>query len=386
MIRLFARCWPITTTNMETKKIYPTVITPLETSERKSERVRSVIDDYQSVLSVTSDYMPSVEKQHWRPYDTTVNRLAYNQSHDHGLRVHEVQLAAYEVAQAFKRHPMQHGSSRPNFEGGGNYMRMCSCGLKLLDNDEGYGLKVNLRPYKPEYFKIKASEYHAKEFENALNNDIEIGVSQLHLSDEGDIEAHLTFGREVEVYEPEEVDRSIGVDIGERVLYAATVIDNGEVEGVDIKRGREFRHNRERLKQKRKKMRERSDFNGAKKCRGEHYRYTDHVTHSTSRELVNFAKGYQPAAIVLEDLTNYRKNAKDAIHDWPYADLQRKIVEKATAERIPVKFINPVGTSYTCSSCGHDDTNSRDGADFECSDCGYTVHADVNAAKNIAVL
>lgn len=371
---------------METKKIHPTLIAPLETSERKNERVRSAIEDWQKLLSIAADHMPTIGKNHWRPYDTTVNHIVDNHGHDHGLRKHEANLAGYEVAQAYKRYAQQRGASRPQFDGDGNYMKVDSDALMLLDNDPGYGLKVNLRPWDPEYFKIQASDYHAEKLDYALENDIEPGVSLLQLSDYGSLEAHLTLGREVELYEPEEVGRTIGVDLGERVLYSATVMEDGEVEAVDIKRGREFRHNRERLKKKRKKMMQRGDLQGVKKCREEHYRYTDHVTHAASRKLVNFAAEHQPATIVLEDLTNYRKNAKDAIHDWPYAELQRKTVEKATAERIPVKFVNPKGTSYTCSSCGNDNPDSRDGADFECVGCGYTVHADVNAAKNIAAL
>lgn len=50
-----------------------------------------------------------------------------------------------------------------------------------------------------------------------------------------------------------------------------------------------------------------------------------------------------------------------------------------------VEKINPAFTSQTCSACRHVDPNSRKSqAEFECTACGFTCHADVNAARNIA--
>jgi putative transposase len=50
-----------------------------------------------------------------------------------------------------------------------------------------------------------------------------------------------------------------------------------------------------------------------------------------------------------------------------------------------VEKINPAYTSQTCSGCGHRDPESRESQSrFRCRACGLTVHADVNAARNIA--
>lgn len=57
------------------------------------------------------------------------------------------------------------------------------------------------------------------------------------------------------------------------------------------------------------------------------------------------------------------------------------------ADKAPqrVEKINPAYTSQTCSVCRHVDRNSRESqALFQCTACGYTANADVNAAKNIA--
>ncbi|GAA4519909.1 hypothetical protein GCM10023191_096030 [Actinoallomurus oryzae] len=44
------------------------------------------------------------------------------------------------------------------------------------------------------------------------------------------------------------------------------------------------------------------------------------------------------------------------------------------------------GTPQTCHACGHCAADNRESqAVFRCRACGHTDHADVNAAKNIAV-
>jgi transposase len=51
-----------------------------------------------------------------------------------------------------------------------------------------------------------------------------------------------------------------------------------------------------------------------------------------------------------------------------------------------VERINPAFTSQRCSVCGHVAADSRENqALFVCVACHYTSHADVNAARNIAV-
>ena len=50
-----------------------------------------------------------------------------------------------------------------------------------------------------------------------------------------------------------------------------------------------------------------------------------------------------------------------------------------------VERMNPAYTSQTCSGCGHRDPESRESQSrFRCRACGLQVHADVNAARNIA--
>ncbi len=62
--------------------------------------------------------------------------------------------------------------------------------------------------------------------------------------------------------------------------------------------------------------------------------------------------------------------------------LARRLQDKAPGR---VEKIPPAFTSQRCSECGHVAADSRESqALFRCTACGYTEHADVNAAKNIA--
>jgi putative transposase len=62
--------------------------------------------------------------------------------------------------------------------------------------------------------------------------------------------------------------------------------------------------------------------------------------------------------------------------------LARRLQDKAPGR---VEKVNPAFTSQRCSACGHVAAESRKSqALFRCTACGYSDHADVNAAKNIA--
>jgi putative transposase len=62
--------------------------------------------------------------------------------------------------------------------------------------------------------------------------------------------------------------------------------------------------------------------------------------------------------------------------------LVRRLEDKAPGR---VEKVHPAYTSQLCSACGHIAAGSRESqALFRCVACGYTLNADVNAARNIA--
>ncbi len=62
--------------------------------------------------------------------------------------------------------------------------------------------------------------------------------------------------------------------------------------------------------------------------------------------------------------------------------LQRMVERRARKRGIPVIYVNPAYTSTRCCRCGEFGRRFR--KRFECPHCGFVLHADVNAAFNIA--
>jgi transposase len=61
------------------------------------------------------------------------------------------------------------------------------------------------------------------------------------------------------------------------------------------------------------------------------------------------------------------------------------IAYKARMAGVRVVCIDPAYTSQTCSRCGHcEKANRKSQARFLCRSCGFSAHADANAACNIA--
>ncbi|MCW2947053.1 MAG: Mobile element protein, partial [Actinoallomurus sp.] len=72
-----------------------------------------------------------------------------------------------------------------------------------------------------------------------------------------------------------------------------------------------------------------------------------------------------------------------SIHAAGWGRLVTRLEDKAAGR---VEKVDPAYTSQTCNPCGHRDAKNRQSqAVFRCRACGHVDHADVNAAKNIAV-
>ena len=113
------------------------------------------------------------------------------------------------------------------------------------------------------------------------------------------------------------------------------------------------------------------------------------VNHCISKTLVAAAKGTE-RGIALEDLqdirtrTRFRKPQRAKMAGWAFAQLRGFVEYKAQLAGIPVVLVDPRNTSKGCSQCGHvAKANRPSQARFSCKQCGYTTHADFNAARNI---
>lgn len=123
------------------------------------------------------------------------------------------------------------------------------------------------------------------------------------------------------------------------------------------------------------------------KVSGREARHVEHVNHQISKEIVDDAKKAGASVIVLEDLTNIRKNiragkrVRSRLHCWSFRELQGFIAYKAEAVGITVYYKNP---AYSVTCCGCLSVGERNKHQFKCSSCGLLAHADCNASRNLA--
>ncbi len=117
------------------------------------------------------------------------------------------------------------------------------------------------------------------------------------------------------------------------------------------------------------------------------------VLHNVSRRIIEEAKRVGASVIAMENLKGIRERTKKRgkshrhrISLWAFFRLQRFIQYKALEEGINVQFVDPKYTSQRCSKCGSVCQSNRNGSVYHCRACGYQVHADYNASKNITYL
>ena len=97
--------------------------------------------------------------------------------------------------------------------------------------------------------------------------------------------------------------------------------------------------------------------------------------------------------VILEDLNirNMIKNEGDRKRTFnrlmtmiPMYGFRRKLQYKAKLAGKYCVVVNPAYTSQMCSECGNVDKKSRKSqSEFECTSCGFSANADLNAAFNI---
>lgn len=368
-----------------TETVVQTVRLNLETSNAKTEKVEKGIDEFQRIARYFNDLMPSIPEHERTRNNPAFYNLVQKKFDDTLLKKSVARDAAYHAIDVWNSYAARgNDGDRPTL-GNGSYMELCNQDFELVDNDDGdYGIQTSFIPRDRVWFGINATPFAREYLDRIFEGDADTGSCELRIDDAGDVTAHLVVKWPVDVYEPGEISTVIGVDIGETVIYSAAAVNGDDVLDVELQSGAEFRHYREQFKRKREQLMAKDDLRGLKQCRDEHERYTEQVLDTASRRVVEFAVEHAPAVLALEDLTHYRETADNPIHDWPFADLQSKIAYKATAEGVPVEIIDPRNTSITCRKCGRTTPEFRNGTDFACRFCGYEVHADMNAAVNIA--
>ena len=181
-------------------------------------------------------------------------------------------------------------------------------------------------------------------------------------------------------------DQVAGVDLG---LAQPAVTSNNRFLGKRAWKAIEGRlfHLKRTLQQKGTRSAKRH----LKRLRRKQARFRRNTDHILSKQIV--ASVEPGATIVLENLTDIRKRTKikrktetsRRVHAWSFAQLKGFIEYKAEGRGCTVVAVDPRHTSQMCSCCGHTARNNRRSRGrFVCRACGFELHADLNAARNIA--
>jgi IS605 OrfB family transposase len=191
---------------------------------------------------------------------------------------------------------------------------------------------------------------------------------------------------------PDEASDYLGVDLGVITLDATS---DGEFlnhsTGPTHAHINQVRARYSRFRQKLQKKGTKAAKRLLRKRSGREKRFARDINHCISKALISTAKG-TGRGIALEDLTHIRsrttvrKRQRKVLHSWAFFQLRAFIAYKAGLAGVPVVYVDPAYTSQTCSRCKHRErANRKSQSKFLCQNprCGFSAHADLNAAANI---
>ncbi|MEI6796793.1 MAG: transposase [Methanomassiliicoccales archaeon] len=195
---------------------------------------------------------------------------------------------------------------------------------------------------------------------------------------------HLILGIIVEQTTPNvlPITSVLGVDTG--INNHAVLSNNKFYDSAHIHKVKgEYQHLKSELQAKGTRSAKRKLKRIAKK----EHRFMADVNHQVAKWIVN-----QPFdGVALENLTGIKDKKRDKAHNkrlgkWAFAQLQRFVKHNAERAGKAVLIISPMNTSQMCSRCGSVRKANREGHRYKCKACGFELHSDLNAARNIARL
>lgn len=123
-----------------------------------------------------------------------------------------------------------------------------------------------------------------------------------------------------------------------------------------------------------------------RKLSGRERRFVTDVNHCIAKQIVQ-----SPSTVfALEDLSKIRvqnrrgKSLNRKLNSWSFYQLEQFIRYKAEGLGKTAILVDARFTSQKCSACGHVYKGNRNKSQFLCRACGFELHADLNAARNIA--
>lgn len=210
---------------------------------------------------------------------------------------------------------------------------------------------------------------------------------------------YLLVSIEVEVPDlmPSDINRVMGVDVGVRYIAVAADTQNKS----RFFSGKEVRHKASRYVRARKSLQRKGTRSATRRLvalSGRERRFIADTNHCIAKQVV------APRTLIgLENITHIRertrpkKTGKKASKKqrransnkarWSFAELHSFIDYKAVLSGSLAVKVDAHYTSVACPCCGHTSKENRPnkGLTFVCKQCGYTLHADLVGARNVAL-
>jgi len=181
-------------------------------------------------------------------------------------------------------------------------------------------------------------------------------------------------------------DASMGVDLG---LTCPAVTSTAAFLGK--RRWKAIEGQRFKLKRSLQRKGTPSAKRHLRRLRGKQSRFRRDCDHVLGKQIVQACE--PGTTIVIENLTDIRTRSKmrrktetsRRVHSWSFAQVRAFLTYKAEERGCMVAAVDPRHTSQQCSACGHTARNNRRSRGrFVCRACGFELHADLNASRNIA--
>ncbi len=122
--------------------------------------------------------------------------------------------------------------------------------------------------------------------------------------------------------------------------------------------------------------------------KGREWRWFDQRAHAIANLICVDAVRVRASHVVFERLLDIRRRISNdkEYQQWFFKRVEDYVEYKLEPYDVVVDNVNGAYSSQACSrmDCSHVAEANRSGKEFECGECGYSLDADLNAAKNVA--
>jgi IS605 OrfB family transposase len=195
----------------------------------------------------------------------------------------------------------------------------------------------------------------------------------------------IIFGRfvcEIDTPQKIEVKSVLGIDRG--IIYPIVSSNN---KFFDSKHLRNIKGKYQWLKSQLQSKGTKSAKRHLQRLSGREKRFVRDTNHILSKRIVEMefdCFAFEKLQISRKKSNGRKFNKK--LGSWSPRQLLSFVEYKAENLGKSVVFVKADYTSQTCSVCGFKSRQNRNGLSFKCLKCGFSLHSDLNASRNIAEL